>query len=54
MGIPGGEPGEAQIRIAVGSDRGEADLLIDRVGSKGLAYGEAGWIQPSRYKGRFG
>lgn len=82
--------GEANIRIAIVHDRGQADLLVHRVGSKGLAhgdalwyitrcqqdatvwiyptsigmadvcvcfvntYGEAGWLHPSRYKGRFG
>lgn len=81
--------GEAHIRIAVVEDYGQADLLVHRVSSKGLAdgdalwyisrdqqeaavwvyptsigmadvcvcfvdsYGEAGWIKPSKYKGRF-
>ncbi len=82
--------GEAQIRIAIVTDRGQADLLVHRVSSKGLAhgdalwyitrdqqeatvwiyptsigmadvcvcfvdsYGEAGWVQPHRCKGKFG
>lgn len=82
--------GEAQIRVALVSERGSADLLVYRVASWGLArgdalwfitkdkqdatawlfftsigmadvkvcfvdsYGEAGWQNPHRCKGRFG
>ncbi|UXY17259.1 DUF6150 family protein [Chitiniphilus purpureus] len=36
-------PGEAQLRVAI-VGRGEADLLVRRVGSRGLARGEARWF----------
>lgn len=81
--------GEAQIRIAIVATRAEADLLVHRVSSLGLAtgdalwfitrskqdatawvfptsvgmahvkicfvdtYGEAGWVKPHPYKGKF-
>jgi hypothetical protein len=35
--------GEAGIRIAIVGSRGEADLLVHRVGSWGLAHGDARW-----------
>jgi len=35
--------GEAQIRIAIVDARGQADLLVHRVGSWGLARGDALW-----------
>ena len=35
--------GEAQVRVAIVRDRGEADLLVHRVGSWGLASGDALW-----------
>jgi len=36
--------GEAQIRVAIVKDRGEADLLVHRVGSWGMAHGDALWF----------
>ena len=36
--------GEAHVRIALVSDRGKADLLVHRVGSWGLANGDALWF----------
>ncbi|MDB5815834.1 MAG: hypothetical protein JWM03_1270 [Rhodocyclales bacterium] len=36
--------GEAHIRVAFVSDRGQADLLVHRVGSWGLAHGDALWF----------
>lgn len=35
--------GEAQVRMAL-VDRGSADLLVHRVGSRGLARGDALWF----------
>jgi hypothetical protein len=35
--------GEAQIRVAIVSNRGEADLLVHRVSSWGLANGDGLW-----------
>jgi hypothetical protein len=35
--------GEAQIRVAIVSNRGEADLLVNRVSSWGLANGDGLW-----------
>lgn len=35
--------GEAGMRVAIVPDRGEADLLVHRVGSWGLAHGDAFW-----------
>jgi hypothetical protein len=36
--------GEAHIRVALVHDRGEADLLVHRVSSWGLAHGDARWF----------
>lgn len=36
-------PGEADIRAALVDSRGLADLLVCRVGSRGLAHGDALW-----------
>jgi len=36
--------GEAHIRVAIVSDRGNADLLVCRVASFGLATGDANWF----------
>ncbi len=36
--------GEAHLRVALVSARGEADLLVHRVGSWGLAHGDARWF----------
>lgn len=36
--------GEAQVRVAFVRDRGQADLLVHRVGSWGLARGDALWF----------
>lgn len=36
--------GEAHIRVAIVSDRGQADLLVHRVESWGLAHGDALWF----------
>lgn len=36
--------GEAQIRVALVSERGSADLLVHRVGSWSLAHGDARWF----------
>lgn len=36
--------GEAQIRVALVNERGVADLLVHRVGSWGLARGDALWF----------
>ncbi len=36
--------GEAQIRIAFVTDRGQADLLVHRVSSWGLARGDTFWF----------
>ena len=36
--------GEAQLRVAIVNDRGQADLLVHRVGSWGLAHGDALWF----------
>lgn len=35
--------GEAQVRVAVVNSREEADLLVSRVPSWGLAHGDARW-----------
>lgn len=35
--------GEAQLRVALVDSQGEADLLVHRVGSWGLASGDAHW-----------
>ena len=35
--------GEAHVRVAL-VERGSADLLVHRVGSRGLAHGEALWF----------
>jgi hypothetical protein len=35
--------GEADVRVAIVSDRGMADLLVHRVASFGLARGDAYW-----------
>jgi hypothetical protein len=35
--------GEAHIRVALVQERGSADLLVHRVSSWGLAYGDALW-----------
>ncbi|MET0616265.1 MAG: DUF6150 family protein [Luteibacter sp.] len=41
--------GEADVRVALVSDRGQADLLVHRVSSWGLAAGDARWfIVPDR------
>lgn len=36
--------GEAQVRVAIVSARDQADLLVHRVGSQGLARGDALWF----------
>ncbi len=36
--------GEAQVRVAIVSARDDADLLVHRVGSWGLARGDALWF----------
>ena len=36
--------GEADLRVALVTDRGRADLLVNRVGSYGLAVGDALWF----------
>ncbi|HEX5126322.1 MAG TPA: DUF6150 family protein [Rhodocyclaceae bacterium] len=36
--------GEAQVRVAIVSARGQADLLVHRVSSWGLARGDALWF----------
>ncbi|THF63691.1 hypothetical protein E6C76_13970 [Pseudothauera nasutitermitis] len=36
--------GEAQVRVAFVRDRGQADLLVHRVGNWGLARGDALWF----------
>lgn len=36
--------GEAQVRVAIVEARGQADLLVHRVGSWGLAHGDALWF----------
>jgi len=36
--------GEADIRVALVSDRGQADLWVRRVSSWGLAHGDALWF----------
>ena len=36
--------GEAQLRVAIVSARGAADLLVHRVGSWGMAHGDALWF----------
>lgn len=36
--------GEAHVRVAIVSARGQADLLVHRVGSWGLAQGDALWF----------
>ena len=36
--------GEAQVRVAFVSARGQADLLVHRVGTWGLARGDALWF----------
>ena len=36
--------GEAQVRVAFVRDRGQADLLVHRVSSWGLARGDALWF----------
>lgn len=36
--------GEAHIRVALVSERGQADLLVYRVSSRGLAIGDARWF----------
>jgi hypothetical protein len=36
--------GEAQVRVALVADRAQADLLVYRVGSWGLAHGDALWF----------
>lgn len=36
--------GEAHVRVAIVSARGQADLLVRRVGSWGLAHGEGLWF----------
>lgn len=36
--------GEAQVRVAFVTDRGQADLLVHRVSSWGLAHGDALWF----------
>lgn len=36
--------GEAHVRVAIVSARGQADLLVRRVGSSGLAHGEGLWF----------
>lgn len=82
--------GEAHVRVAIVDNRGEADLLVYRASSWGMAHGdacwhitrnkqdastwvfftsrgfaqlticfvdnrgEAGWLRPSRFQGRFG
>lgn len=82
--------GEAHVRVAIVESRGDADLLVYRASSWGMAHGdahwfitrdkqdatawvfftsrgfadvqvcfvnnrgEAGWQQPSRFRGRFG
>lgn len=35
--------GEAHIRVAIVSERGQADLLVHRASSRGLANGDARW-----------
>lgn len=35
--------GEAQVRVALVHDRGQADLWVHRVSSRGLAQGDARW-----------
>lgn len=39
-----GSMGEAHVRVAIVADRGQADLLVHRVGSWGLAHGDALWF----------
>lgn len=36
--------GEAQLRVAIVDDRGQADLLVHRVTSWGMAHGDALWF----------
>lgn len=36
--------GEAHVRVAIVSARGQADLLVHRVASWGLAHGDALWL----------
>lgn len=36
--------GEAHVRVAIVDNRGEADLLVHRVASQGLAQGDALWF----------
>lgn len=36
--------GEAHVRVAIVEERGDADLLVHRVGSWGLAHGDARWF----------
>jgi hypothetical protein len=36
--------GEAHVRVALVADRGQADLWVHRVGSWGLASGDARWF----------
>jgi len=36
--------GEARIRVALVSDRGQADLLVHRVSSWGMAHGDSRWF----------
>ena len=36
--------GEAHVRIAIVEERGDADLLVHRVSSWGLAHGDARWF----------
>lgn len=36
--------GEAHVRVAIVSARGQADLLVHRVASWGLAHGDALWF----------
>lgn len=36
--------GEAQIRVALVSDRGSADLLVHRVSNRGMDRGDALWF----------
>ena len=39
-----GSMGEAHVRVAIVSAQGQADLLVHRVGSWGLASGDALWF----------
>ncbi len=36
--------GEAHVRVAIVTDRGQADLLVHRVGTWGLARGDGLWF----------